>query len=234
MSSSGTADHAWWLASRASGVVALALVTVSVGLGLALSGLVFRNGGSNRTPADRREPSGSATGRARTALHDMRRFAQVRSLVAVHEQTALAGLVAIAVHGITLMGDRWLHPGVAGVAVPFASAYRPGWTGLGVVAGYLAALLGLSFYVRKHIGARLWRRAHRLTIVVYVLAVIHTLGAGTDAGSAWLRWSILVTSVPILGLFLARVRPRHRRPAPAATHHRPSAGPLRGAREEAA
>ena len=34
---------------------------------------------------------------------------------------------------------------------------------------------------RKRIGAKLWRKLHRATIAVYVLAVVHTLGAGTDA-----------------------------------------------------
>ena len=49
-------------------------------------------------------------------------------------------------------------------------SYRPLATGIGIIAGYLAALLGLSFYARRRIGARLWRRAHRLTIVVWLLA----------------------------------------------------------------
>ena len=39
------ASHAWWLASRASGLIALALITISVGLGLALSGRVRRSPG---------------------------------------------------------------------------------------------------------------------------------------------------------------------------------------------
>ena len=67
-----------------------------------------------------------------------------RKLMALHEHAALGGLVAIAVHGITLLGDRWLHPGPAGIAVPFVMDYRPVYTGLGIVAGYLAAVLGLS------------------------------------------------------------------------------------------
>ena len=44
--------------------------------------------------------------------------------------------------------------------MPFAMGYRPIVTGIGIIAGYLAALLGLSFYARRRIGARLWRRAH--------------------------------------------------------------------------
>ncbi len=95
--------------------------------------------------------------------------------------------MAICVHGLTLMADRWLKPGLSGVLVPFTMSYRPFFTGLGVIAMYLVVLLGMSFYARRSIGTRLWRRMHRFTIVVYVLAVIHTLGAGTDASTPWLR-----------------------------------------------
>ena len=124
---------------------------------------------------------------------------------------AIAALVAIGLHGTMLLGDRWLHPGVKGLLVPFALGYRPLFTGLGIVGGYLAALLGLTFYARRRIGARLWRKAHRFTVVVYALAVVHALGAGTDAGSPWLRYGILATGAPILFLFLLRVLPRRRR-----------------------
>ena len=166
--------HGWWLASRASGLVALVLVTVSVGLGLTMAGKVMRRPGLSR------------------------------KLMALHEHTALAGLVAIALHGITLLGDPWLNPGVAGVTVPFAMGYRPLATGLGIIAGYLAALLGLSFYLRKRIGAKLWRKAHRATILVYVLGLTHAFTAGTDASTVWFRWWVLMTA-PVIGvLFLYR------------------------------
>ncbi len=83
--------------------------------------------------------------------------------------------------------------------------FRPVWTGLGVVGGYLAALLGLSFYARKRIGARLWRKAHRATVVVYLLGLVHALGAGTDASTVWFRWWVLMTAPVIGGLFVYRV-----------------------------
>ncbi|HEU4707653.1 MAG TPA: ferric reductase-like transmembrane domain-containing protein [Solirubrobacterales bacterium] len=168
-------SHGWWLASRASGLVALVLVTVSVFLGLAMAGKVMRRPGLSK------------------------------KLMAIHEQTALAGLVAIAVHGIALLGDPWLHPGITGVAVPFAMSFKTAFTGLGIIGGYLAALLGLSYYVRRRIGARLWRKAHRATVVVYLLGLVHALGAGTDATAVWFRWWVLLTTPVIGGLFVYRV-----------------------------
>jgi methionine sulfoxide reductase heme-binding subunit len=82
------------------------------------------------------------------------RLVRGRTVVKLHEHLALASLVAIAVHAITLLGDRWLNPGAAGLLVPFAMDYRPLFTGIGVIAGYLAALIGLSFYVRRRIHPR--------------------------------------------------------------------------------
>jgi sulfoxide reductase heme-binding subunit YedZ len=178
MTSPDPLQYGWWLAARASGIVALALVTLSVAVGLAMAGRVARRPGLSRT------------------------------LMALHQHAALAGLVAIAVHGLTLLADPWLRPGVTGVTVPFSMSYRPAFTGLGIVAAYLAALLGLSFYARRRIGPRLWRRAHRATVLVYALGVVHALGAGSDASTPWLRWLLLVTGAPILVLFLRRVTAR--------------------------
>jgi sulfoxide reductase heme-binding subunit YedZ len=167
------AEYVWWLSSRAAGVVAFALVSLSVLIGLGMANRLVRG----------------------------------RSVVKLHEHLALAGLVAIAVHGITLLGDSWLDPGPAGLLVPFAMDYRPVFTGLGILAGHLAALLGLSFYLRRRLGARRWRSLHRLTVLVYLLGAIHALGAGTDADAPWMRAVLLATGAPILFLFLLRVLP---------------------------
>lgn len=191
--------HGWWLASRASGLVALVLVTASIGLGLTMAGKVMRRPGLSR------------------------------KLMALHEQTALAALVAIAVHGISLLGDPWLNPGLGGIAIPFAIGFKPVFTGLGVIGGYLAALLGLSYYVRRRIGAKLWRKAHRATVVVYLLGLVHALGAGTDATAIWFRWWVVVTTPLIGGLFVYRVLSERarRRARTAAGAQRPR--PVRGA-----
>jgi sulfoxide reductase heme-binding subunit YedZ len=179
-------DHVWWLASRASGLVALGLITASVMLGLLMSGRIMRKPG------------------------------QAAKLLAHHEQLALGGLLAIAIHGITLLGDAFLDPGLKGILIPGFIGYRPLWVGLGIASGYLGAALGLSYYGRRRIGPRLWRKAHRATIVVYALAVVHTLGAGTDASTPWLRWWLYLTApviVILLGVRMSEPWRRKRRAA---------------------
>jgi methionine sulfoxide reductase heme-binding subunit len=175
--------HTWWLASRAAGIVALLLVSASVLIGLTMASGLLRKPGIKR------------------------------ALLPFHEHTALAGLVAIGVHGVTLLGDAWLRPGVAGIAIPFVIGYRTVYVALGILAGYLAGLLGLSFYARRRIGARLWRRLHKATVLVYAMGLVHTLGAGTDASTTWLRAVMLATAVPIVGLFALRVARSRRAPA---------------------
>lgn len=163
-----------WLVSRASGIVAVVLISLSVVLGLAMAAKVL-----------------TGPGRKRWAVR-------------LHEHMAVISLVAIGVHGLALLGDTWLAPGVVGITVPFALHYRPGFTGLGIIAGYLAVLLGPSFYLRRRIGARRWRSLHRATVLVWLLGVVHTLGAGSDGATVWLRVIVLAPVAPIVYLLVLR------------------------------
>jgi sulfoxide reductase heme-binding subunit YedZ len=186
MTQAAPANYVWWLAGRSAGFVALALITCSVILGLAMAARVI--------PPSRR-----------------------RDAVRLHQHLALIALGAIAAHGVLLAADPWLKAGLKGIVVPFAIGYRPLWTGLGIVAGYLAAILALSFYVRRKIGVRLWRRMHRFTVVVYVLALGHSLGSGTDASIPLVRDAMLASTLPVLFLFALRLqRSRGRRVGPRA------------------
>lgn len=166
--------YLWWLASRASGVVALVLISLSVLMGLSMAARVIR------------------------------RPAIKRTIARLHQHVALSALGAIAVHGLTLLGDPWLHPGVAGVTIPFALPYRSEATGLGILAGYLAAVVGLSFYVRRRFGPGRWRKLHRLSTIVWVLSAVHTLGAGSDSGRLWLRCLVLAPAMPLAFLLVQR------------------------------
>lgn len=172
--------YLWWLVSRASGTVALVLISLSVLMGLAMAARALRRPGLKRTVAR------------------------------LHEHVALTALAAIALHGLSLLGDHWLRPGLRGIAIPFAASYRPHFTGAGIIAGYLAVLVGPSFYVRRRLGGARWRKLHRLSVVVWLLSVIHTLGAGSDASTLWLRCLVLVPVAPIAYLLIIRAHRKAR------------------------
>lgn len=170
-------EHGWWLASRSAGIVALLAITASLILGLLMANGLPRRKGATRV------------------------------LVSLHESTALAGLVAIAVHGLTLLGDPWMHATLWKISMPFTIGYRPLWTSLGIIGGWIAAALGLSYYARRRIGTRLWRKLHRATVLAWALGLAHTIGAGTDANEPWLQATMLAGAVVIVFLFLRRTVP---------------------------
>jgi len=121
-----------------------------------------------------------------------------------HEALSLATLAALAVHGLTLLGDGFLHPSLGEVSVPFLSGYKTFWTTTGIVAFWALALLGLSYYARARIGVQRWRRLHRFTALAWALGVAHSLGEGTDAGQTWFLAMTTLAVLPALGLLLTR------------------------------
>jgi methionine sulfoxide reductase heme-binding subunit len=164
--------HLFWITSRAAGIAALVLSSLSLSAGL----LIRSRGG------DRRLLGGESR--------------------ALHESLALAALAALAVHGLALLGDGYLHPSPIEISVPFTTGYRPLWTGLGIVAGWGLAILGLGYYARNAIGAARWRLLHRFIAIFWALGIVHTIGAGTDAGQLWLLVVMAVPAVPA-GIMLA-------------------------------
>jgi len=74
---------------------------------------------------------------------------------------------------------------VAALFVPFLSTYRPTAVAFGVLAAELAALITVSFSLRRWIGGRNWRRLHYATFLVFVMGTVHGLTAGTDSAQPW-------------------------------------------------
>jgi methionine sulfoxide reductase heme-binding subunit len=142
------------------------------------------------------------SGPARRRLPDLR---------STHEALSLATIAALLLHAFALLGDGYLSPSFADIAVPFVSDFQRVWTSLGIVAGWMLLLLGLSYYVRGRIGPARWRRLHRFTALAWVLGVAHGIGEGTDVGSVWFVVTALAVVVPaaaLLGGRLAASRPK--------------------------
>ena len=168
----------FWMASRAFGIVAIMTLAISVGLGLAMSSRIIRRPG---LPAK------------------LKRY---------HEAFTLVTLGLIVAHAAVLLADGYLRPGIAGITLPFQMSYRPLWTGIGIIAAWLAGILGLSFYARKWIGAKTWRWLHRWIIAAYLLALVHVVGAGTDGRSTWMLAMLTILTAPIVFAFTYRVLPK--------------------------
>lgn len=137
-------------------------------------------------------------------MSSRRQASNKRDLRAIHEALSLTTLAMVALHGVALLGDAFLAPGLTGIAIPFVGAYRPLWTGVGIIAGYGLAALGVSYYFRDRIGAARWRRAHRLTALFWLLAIGHTIGAGSDAAQLWFLTLGGAFVVPALLLLVLR------------------------------
>jgi methionine sulfoxide reductase heme-binding subunit len=166
-------EHIFWITSRAAGGAAMILASAAVAVGLM---------------------AGAKVKRAGTSKADLR---------AIHEALSLTTLLMVALHGLSLLGDSFLDPGLTGIAIPFVGAYRPIWTGLGIVAGYGLAALGLTYYLRDRIGAARWRKLHRFTAVFWVLAIVHTIGAGSDAAQLWflvIAGAVVIPAAALLAL----------------------------------
>jgi methionine sulfoxide reductase heme-binding subunit len=127
-----------------------------------------------------------------------------RDMRPIHEALSLSTLAMVALHGLSLLGDSFMHPGIVGIAVPFAGGYRPLWTGIGIVAGYGLAALGLTYYLRNRIGAARWRRLHRLTALFWIAAIVHMIGAGSDASQVWFLALSGIVVLPAAGLLALR------------------------------
>lgn len=149
-------DQILWFATRGAGIVSLLLFTAVVCLGVL-------------TVVRWQSPSWP-------------RFLTV----GVHRNLALLSLVFLAVHIVTAVADPFTALGPIAALVPFASSYRPLWVGLGVIAVDLLIAIVVTSLLRSLFGQRAWRTVHWLAYGAWPLALLHGLGAGSDAFAQWM------------------------------------------------
>jgi len=145
-----------WYTTRGAGAVSLVMLTAVVGLGI-LSSLRFE-----------------ATGWPRFLT------------AGLHRNLALVTLVFLGLHIVTAVVDPYTNLGWTAAVIPFSSYYRTFWLGLGTIAAELIAAIGITTLARGLIGPRAWKIVHWLAYAAWPVGVVHGLGTGTDAWSAWL------------------------------------------------
>jgi predicted ferric reductase len=197
-----TADlgQAPWLVSRASGMVAFALLSASVVFGLLLSTRLARRLGSPRVVFE------------------------------VHNFLSVLTLAFMGLHGGALLFDGFFAFTPLSLLVPFAGPYAPFWVGLGVIGAWLTALVAASSWMRGRFAYASWRRLHYLSFGAYVLALVHGMIAGSDTGLPGVAAMYIVSGSLVAGLVAARVLGRRapaprRQPGAAALRSRPERTP---------
>jgi sulfoxide reductase heme-binding subunit YedZ len=172
-----------WFVTRGSGVVSLLLLTAVVLLGVA---------GATR----------------------WRSVRWPRFVVAgLHRNLTLLALVLIAIHVITTVTDGYAPISIVSAVLPFTSAYRPIWLGLGAIAFDLLLALTVTSLLRLRIGYRAWRALHWLAYASWPIALVHALGTGSDARMSWLQLVAAVCVTAVAAAVLWRVTGNRARPA---------------------
>ena len=166
---------AYWYLTRASGAVALVLLTFAVVLGV----LEVRRWRSPRWP----------------------RFL-VDSL---HRTASLLAMVFLALHILTSVLDSFASISLTDALLPFAGSYRPFWLGLGALAFDLLLAVTVTSMLRQRVGFRAWRAIHWLTYASWPVALLHGLGTGSDVRQAWLLIGSVACLCLVLAAVLVRV-----------------------------
>jgi sulfoxide reductase heme-binding subunit YedZ len=98
-----------------------------------------------------------------------------------HINLALVTIGFGGLHIVAAILDPFARLGPVDTLVPFVSAYRGTWLGLGVVSGYAYAVAVLTSWPARRIKRSVWVWLHRTMYAAWALALVHALGTGSDA-----------------------------------------------------
>jgi sulfoxide reductase heme-binding subunit YedZ len=174
-----------WYLNRATGLTSLVLMTLTVVLGT----VVRRHG---RIPG-------------------LPRFA----VQGLHRNVGLLSTLLLVTHVGTAVVDSYVDIGVSSTFVPFVSGYRPFAIGLGTLAVDLFLLVVATSLLRDRLPLRLWKAVHLTSYLLWPLAFVHGITAGTDLGGGWLLALVLGCAVAATWSSVAALTARHTTPAPA-------------------
>jgi sulfoxide reductase heme-binding subunit YedZ len=166
----------FWFITRATGAVSLVLLTLSVTLGI--------------------------VNVRRAQIAGVPRFV----LDSVHRTASLLAVAFVFVHIVTTLLDGYAPVSLLDVVIPFGSAYRPVWLGLGAVAFDLLIAITITSLLRRRLGHGPWRATHWLAYASWPVALVHGLGTGSDAKTHWLLVLSGVCVVAVLAGVLERIR----------------------------
>jgi DMSO/TMAO reductase YedYZ heme-binding membrane subunit len=146
-----------WYLNRGSGVALLLVLTATLCLGI----LSARSGRSRLVP----------------------RFMGQQ----LHRNLGVLALVLVVGHATTAVVDTYVDIRWWQAFSPVGGTYKPLWLGLGSVAFDVMLLVVLTSVFRQRLGHRAWHVLHLLGYLSWPVAMVHSVGIGTDATSSWGR-----------------------------------------------
>jgi methionine sulfoxide reductase heme-binding subunit len=175
-SAAGAGPSPLWYATRATGVVALVLLTITVALGV--------------------------TGVTRLSSPRWPRLVTA----GLHRNVSLLVVAFVLLHVLTAVLDTYVSISPAAVIIPFLSSYRPLWIGLGAISFDMILALVLTSLFRQRLSYRAWRAVHWLAYLSWPVALWHGLGVGTDARLPWLQVLDALCVLLVIGALLWRIQ----------------------------
>ncbi len=145
------AELRFWLAARATGVVAFGLLTMQVVLGLLMS-----------------HPHNKATWKLSKRVFPW------------HDHIWVFVMGFLAAHVLSLVVDAKSGVGLLGAFIPGMSQYRSSPVALGTLALYAFVITAVTARWTKLLPAGAWLSLHRLAAVIFWLSWLHGVLAGTD------------------------------------------------------
>jgi DMSO/TMAO reductase YedYZ heme-binding membrane subunit len=174
-------EKLWWYVARSGGLMAWWTVSASVLWGLLLS---------TRVMARRSPPAW---------------------LLGLHRFLGGLSVTFTAIHMGALVADSYAHLGWSELFVPLASRWHPVAVAWGVVGFYLLVAVEVTSLLMRRLPKKWWRAVHSTSFAVFILAGVHAVSAGSDAGNVAVQWSGLVICTLFTFLVLyRRFRPNSR------------------------
>ena len=173
-----------WYLNRATGITSLVLMTLTVVLGTMV--------------------------RRHSRIPGLPRFA----VQGLHRNVGLLSALLLITHVGTAVVDSYVDIGVSSTFVPFVAGYRPFAVGLGTLAVDLLALVVVTSLLRNRLPLRLWKAVHLTSYLLWPLAFIHGITAGTDLGGGWLLWLVLACGAAATWFSVAALGGRRETPPP--------------------
>jgi DMSO/TMAO reductase YedYZ heme-binding membrane subunit len=164
-----------WYTSRATGVVALLLLTAVMLIGL----LITRQG----------------------RLPGLPRFA----VSGLHRNLSLLATAFVVVHVITAVVDGYVNIPILSAVIPLTSPYERLWLGIGAVSFDLMLASVVTSLLRGRLSRKAWRAVHLTAYVCWPVAWVHSVFASGDLQGGFLLVIAIVCAVAVIAATLWRV-----------------------------